>query len=98
MRYCINALGSGDTENCFKSCKFLQGIYANFITLNSIPNRGRDYNQKLSTMRASTLKCEHLCYNLIVRGSECQGSKFLPPISLDSFPHEGDRDDDEGFY
>ena len=99
MRYCINSLGSGDTENCFKSCKFLQGIYASYITL-KIPSRGRDYNQKLSTMRSSTLKCEHLCYNLIVRGSECQGSKFLPPISLDSFNagNEGDHDDDEGFY
>lgn len=99
MRFCINSLGSGDTENCFKTCKFLQSIYANFITLNSIPNRGRDFNQKLQTMRASTLKAEHVCYNLIVRGSECQGAKFLPPISLDSFPNEvrGDEDD-EGFY
>lgn len=101
MRYCINSLGSGDTDNCFKTCKFLQSIYAKFLTIGSVSNHGRDFMQKISTMRASTLKTEHVCFNLIVRGSECQGGKFLPPISLDMFTGDGGaagEDVDEGFY
>lgn len=100
MRYCINSLGSGDTDNCFKTCKFLQGVYAKFLTIGSVPNHGRDFMQKISTMRASTLKTEHVCFNLIVRGSECQGGKFLPPISLDMFTGDGAVGDDvdEGYY
>jgi predicted translin family RNA/ssDNA-binding protein len=101
MRYCINSLGSGDTENCFTTCKFLQNVYAKFLTIGSVPNHGRDFMQKMSTMRASTLKTEHVCFNLIVRGSECKaGGKFLPPPSLDMFTGEGagGEDVDEGFY
>lgn len=87
MRNCINSLGSGDTDNCFKTCKFLQNIYSNYLTLNSM--RSRDFSQKMSTMRASTLKTENVCYNLMVRGTE--GSKL---VSFD-----GACDDrDEGFY
>jgi predicted translin family RNA/ssDNA-binding protein len=88
MRNCINSLGSGDPDNCIKTCKFLQHIYSKYLTLNSV--RGRDFNQKMSTMRASTLKCEHVCYNLKVRGSE--GSKLV------SFDAAVDDDRDEGFY
>lgn len=88
MRNCINSLGSGDTDNCVKTCKFLQGMYAKYLTLNAV--RGRDFTQKMSTMRASTLKCEHVCYNLMVRGTE--GSKLV------SFDAAVDDDHDEGFY
>jgi predicted translin family RNA/ssDNA-binding protein len=88
MRNCINSLGSGDTDNCVKTCKFLQNIYSKYLTLNSV--RGRDFNQKMSTMRSSTLKCEHVCYNLMVRGTE--GSKLI------SFDAAVDEDRDEGFY
>lgn len=88
MRNCINSLGSGDTDNCFKTCKFLQNIYSKYLTLNSV--RGRDFSQKMTTMRASTLKCEHVCYNLMVRGTE--GSKLV------SFDGAADEDHDEGFY
>lgn len=88
MRNCINSLGSGDTDNCFKTCKFLQNIYSNYLTLNGM--RGRDFSQKMSTMRASTQKCENVCYNLMVRGTE--GSKLV------SFDGAVDDDRDEGFY
>ncbi|CRK90055.1 CLUMA_CG003776, isoform A [Clunio marinus] len=92
MRHCINSLGSGDTDNCFKTCKFLQNIYSKYLTLDSVPNRGRDFSQKMSTMRASTLKCEHVCYNLMVRGTE--GSKL---VSFDGATGV-DADNDEGFF
>ena len=89
MRNCINSLGSGDTDNCFKTCKFLQQIYAKYLTLGSVPNRSRDFSQKLSTMRASTIKCENVIYNLKVRGTE--GSKL---VSFDA----KEEDADEGFF
>lgn len=97
MRYCVNSLGSGDTENCFKTCSFLQKIYANFLKISAVPNHGRDFAQKISTMRSSTLKTEHVCYNLIVRGSE-QGGKFLPLMSLDMYTQDCGEDVDEGYY
>lgn len=88
MRNCINSLGSGDTDSCFRGCKFLQSIYSKYLRLNTV--RGRDFQQKMSTMRASTLKCETVCYNLMVRGSE--GSKLV------SFDAPRDEEADEGFY
>lgn len=89
MRTCINSLGSGDTDNCFKTSKFLQNIYSRYLTLNTVQNRNRDFSQKISTMRSSTLKCEHVCYNLMVRGTE--GSKLM---SFDP----AEEDADEGFF
>lgn len=88
MRNCINSLGSGDTDNCFKTCRFLQGILSKYLSLNSF--RGRDFSQKMSTMRASTVKCENVCYNLVVRGTE--GSKLV------SFETAREDDTDEGFF
>lgn len=92
MRNCINSLGSADTDKCFKSCQFLQGIYAKYLRLKPLHSRSRDFSQKMTTMRASTLKCEHVCYSLKVRGTE--GSNML---SFETVPGEG-ADVDEGFY
>lgn len=91
MRFCINSLGSGETDNCFKACKFLQNTYAHFLSLGSVPNHGRDFSQKISTMKVSTLKTEHVCYALVVRGTE--GAKF-PSIDI----KDANDDIDEGFY
>ncbi|KAG5670963.1 hypothetical protein PVAND_001192 [Polypedilum vanderplanki] len=93
MRYCINSLGSAEIDNCFKTCKFLQHVYAKFLTISSVPNHGRDFSHKLSTMKMSTLKSEHVCYQLKIRGTE--GAKF-PSLNLD-FSINND-DVDEGFY
>lgn len=91
MRNCINSLGSGDIDNCFKTCKFLQNMYSKYLTLNHVPSKARDFSQKTTTMRASTIKCENVCYNLKVRGTE--GSKL---VSFDAAPFDDDAD--EGFY
>lgn len=88
MRNCINSLGSSNIEGCFKTCKFLQNIFGKYLTI-IVPNRGRDFSQKLSTMRTSVLKCEHVCYNLMVRGTE--GSKLITYEAVEN-------DADEGFY
>lgn len=93
MRNSINSLGSGDIDNCFKTCKFLQNIYSKYLSLNNIPNRNRDMNQKMFTMRASTIKSENVCYNLMVRGKE--GAKMTP---LDSGHNDYEENLDEGFF
>lgn len=90
MRNNINSLGCGDTDNCFKTCKFLQNIYAKYLSIGSVPNHGRDFSQKISTMKMSTLKTEHVCYQLLVRGTE--GAKF-PSLEIAL-----NDDVDEGFY
>lgn len=89
MRNCINSLNFCDTERCFEGCKFLQNIYARYLTLCNFPNRSRDYSQKMSTMKQSVMKAENVCYNLKVRGTE--GSKLMSfDSNLDTV--------DEGFY
>ncbi|CAO1431600.1 unnamed protein product [Diamesa hyperborea] len=93
MRNSINSLGSGDIDNCFKTCKFLQNIYSKYLSLNNVPNRNRDMNQKMFTMRASTIKSEKVCYNLMVRGKE--GAKMSP---LDSGHNDYEENLDEGFF
>jgi Translin family len=75
MRFSINSLGCGNTENCFRVCRSLQEIYARFMTVAYVHNRSRDFSHKTATMRSSMLKCEEVCYNLKVRGTE--GSKLV---------------------
>jgi predicted translin family RNA/ssDNA-binding protein len=92
MRYSINSLGSGDTEICYQVCRKLQDIYARFMTISYIYKGYRDFSNKTSTMRSSMLKCEEVCYNLKVRGTE--GSKL---VQLDALQRD-DHDVDEGIY
>lgn len=92
MRCSINSLGCGDTDNCFKTCAFLQNMFSQYLSLNTIPNRGRDFSQKMSTMRMSCQKVENVCYNLVVRGTE--GAKLT---SLET-AYTADDDGDEGFF
>lgn len=33
MRKCINSLGSGDIEACFKACNFIQNMYSGYVSL-----------------------------------------------------------------
>lgn len=91
MRNCINSLGSGDTDNCFKTCKFLQNLFMKYMSVRTLSSRGRDFAMKVTTMRSSTLKCESVCYNLVVRGKE--GLKMM---SFDANPAE--EETDEGFF
>lgn len=93
MRYCINSLSSGDTDICLQVCRTLQQIYAKFMTVPYIHNRNRDFLNKLATMRASTLKCENVCYNLKIRGTE--GLKL---VHFDALHQQHDDDIDEGIF
>lgn len=91
MRHCINSLGSGNTDACFETNKFLQKILSYYMTVSNL--RSKDFSQKLFTLKQSTLKTEHVCYNLIVRGTE--KATLIPTDN----PHFQDfNDDDEGFY
>ena len=89
MRNCINSLGSSDTEKCYETCKFLQSIYSKFLTIRAPANRGRDFSQKMSTMRASTMKCENVCYNLKVRGTEGSNMMSFEAVQVDDHVDEG---------
>jgi len=88
MRRCINSLGSGDLDECFQSCKFLQDMNTGFMSIGYMQNR--DFGQKLFTLRQSVQKCENVCYNIKVRGGE---AAKLGGVLVDQ---KGDVD--EGFY
>lgn len=96
MRYCINSLSSGGTDICQQVCRTLQQIYAKFMTVPYIHNRNRDFTNKLATLRSSTLKCENVCYNLKIRGTEGLKLVHFDALNQPSLSH--DDDIDEGIY
>lgn len=94
MRRCINSLGSGDVNESFNSCKFLQKINTGFLSIGHMHNR--DFNQKVSTLRQSVLKCENVCYNIKVRGGEATRLGAENAALFSTVVAKGDED--EGFY
>ncbi|KAI8909860.1 Translin [Powellomyces hirtus] len=79
MRYAINTVARGNTENDTENdnttphrmCAFLRALEASFVQLDFDPARG-----KMPAMKASVAKVEKACYTLKVRGAE------LPPAHL----------------
>lgn len=51
-------------------------------------------SRKISTLRQSLLKTEMVCYNIKVRGTEA--AKWGNSTAKES--HDGNGEDDEGFY
>lgn len=94
MRNCINSLGSGNTDSCFDTNKFLQKVLSLYMSINPVPNRNKDLSQKIYTLKQSTLKTENVCYNLIVRGTE---KASLIPTDNPHF-HEFNDEEDEGYF
>lgn len=90
MRRCINSLGSGDTDECFNATNFLRQIYTGFSGIGHTNNR--DFGQKYTTLKQSMLKCETVCYNVKVRGTEAaKWGQGQTTTTLDD-------NKDEGFY
>jgi len=83
MRHCISSLGNGDFEACKRAGQFLQQVHTGFISAG--PVHHRDYSQKEWTLKQSLLKCENVCYNIRLRGSEA------------NFVNAPATDEDEGF-
>jgi len=87
MRLCINSLGMGKTDDCFKVCSFAQALSLEFSKLGHI--RSREYGYKMHTFQQSLQKMETTCYNIVVRGEE------MPKSLLASSLQE--KQQDEGY-
>ena len=67
MRLCINSVGSGNRELPFSLLPFFRALFRGFHSFSP----GIKYmGQKMSVLRSSLGKVEHVCYTLKVRGSE----------------------------
>ncbi|XP_058130325.1 translin-associated protein X [Anopheles ziemanni] len=97
MRKCINSLGSGNAESCFEHCRFLQELYAGFLSV--ISPRSRDFSHKMITLKQSLLKSENVCYNVTVRGGEAAKWGTTDDSSATQLQfHASKEDDDEGVF
>ncbi|XP_055710462.1 translin-associated protein X [Phlebotomus papatasi] len=97
MRRCVNSLGSGEVDNCFDSCRFLQSLHASFLGLG--PTHNREMSRKMYTLRQSVMKSEAVCYNLRVRGKEAAkwgAEENLLDKGVDSA--SANAEIDEGFF
>ncbi|KRT80210.1 hypothetical protein AMK59_7053 [Oryctes borbonicus] len=93
MRKCINNLGSGNIDDCFKTCAFVRNIYVGFSGLNL--SGQSPINRKFYTLKQSLAKMELVCYNIKVRGSEIP--KHMLATVVSSTPDEN-SDEDEGYF
>ncbi|XP_045481691.1 translin-associated protein X [Harmonia axyridis] len=92
MRRCINNLGIGNVEDCFKLCDCVRYINAGF--LGTITHGQKEIGRKVYTLKQSLAKMELVCYNLRIRGSEIP--KHMLVSVLDN--QQDLNEDDEGFY
>ncbi|KAL3286522.1 hypothetical protein HHI36_001027 [Cryptolaemus montrouzieri] len=92
MRRCINNLGIGNIDDCFKLCDCVRFINTGF--LGTISAGHKEIGRKVYTLKQSLAKMELVCYNLKIRGSEIP--KHMLATVLES-PQEL-NDEDEGFY
>lgn len=92
MRKCINTLGSGNVNECFKLCNYVKIINTGFLGL-VVPGN-REFNRKSYTLRQSLQKMELVCYNIHVRGSEIPKHMLLNVIESSDVS----SNEDEGFY
>ncbi|GJQ82416.1 putative A2A adenosine receptor binding protein [Trypoxylus dichotomus] len=93
MRKCINNLGSGNIDDCFKTCGFVRNIFVGFSGLNL--SGQSPINRKFYTLKQSLAKMELVCYNIKVRGSEIP--KHMLAAVVTSTPDEN-SDEDEGYF
>lgn len=94
MRKCINSIGSGQVETCFKICGFVKFILSGFMGSNNTGHK--EVGRKLYTLKQSLTKMEMVCYNIRVRGSEVP--KHMLGIVSSRHNLEDIRDEDEGYY
>lgn len=96
MRKCINSLGSGNIDDCFLTCNFVKNIYSGFLSVGNVSNN-REVNRKAFILKQSLYKMEHVCYNIVVRGSEIP-KHMLASVITTNTNTEVCSDDDEGFF
>nr|CAI5828973.1 unnamed protein product [Callosobruchus analis] len=92
MRRCINTLGVGNIEDCFKLCNFVRHINTGVLGLMSHSNK--ELSRKAYVLRQSLEKMELVCYNIQIRGTEIPKHMLINVIESSDV-----KDDiDEGFY
>lgn len=91
MRKCINNLGAGDIDGCYKMCNVVRKLYTGLQNIG--PNRNKEMSHKAFTLRQSLLKMEMVCYNIHVRGTEVPKHMLV-----DVLTHEDYGEEDEGFF
>ncbi|XP_066157785.1 translin-associated protein X isoform X2 [Euwallacea fornicatus] len=91
MRKCINTLGSGNVNDCFRICNFMRAIHTGFLSLSHSGNR--EISRKAYVLKQSLAKMELVCYNIQIRGSEIPKHMLLSVIDS----HDVEKEDDEGF-
>ncbi|KAJ8964670.1 hypothetical protein NQ314_004702 [Rhamnusium bicolor] len=92
MRRCINTLGIGNTNECFKLCNFVRYINAGFLGLMAPGNK--ELSRKAYVLRQSLTKMELVCYNIQIRGTEIPKHMLLSVIEATDVNAE----EDEGFF
>lgn len=111
MRKCINSLGTGNIEDCFKICNFVKDLYTGFLGtrkmnkliknlyiyfFSGVNNIGyKEFNHKMYVLKQSVMKMELVCYNIRVRGSEVPKHMLVNVLSSGNKEHD---EDDEGFF
>ncbi|KAK5648608.1 hypothetical protein RI129_003500 [Pyrocoelia pectoralis] len=95
MRRCINSLGSGNIEDCFRICNYVKDIYTGFLCINS--SGYKEVGRKVYTLKQSLQKMEYACYTIQVRGSEIPRHMLATVMNTVANP-EITNEDDEGFY
>lgn len=96
MRKCINNLGSGNIDDCFLLCNFVKNVYSGFVSIGNIQSC-REFGKKVYVLKQSLFKMEHVCYNIIVRGSEIPKHMLANVIPTSSIT-EVISEDDEGYF
>ncbi|XP_018569118.1 translin-associated protein X [Anoplophora glabripennis] len=92
MRRCINTLGVGNVDECFKLCDFVRYINTGFLGLISPGNK--ELSRKAYVLRQSLAKMELVCYNIQIRGTEVPKHMLIGVIESPDV----NTDDDEGFF
>ncbi|KAK9877544.1 hypothetical protein WA026_018651 [Henosepilachna vigintioctopunctata] len=94
MRRCINNLGIGNIEDCFRLCDCVKYINTGF--LGTMAPGHKEIGRKVYTLKQSLAKMELVCYNLKIRGSEIP--KHMLVAVLETQQEMNNEEDDEGFY
>ncbi|KAB0805165.1 hypothetical protein PPYR_02135 [Photinus pyralis] len=95
MRRCINSLGSGNIEDCFRICNYVKDIYTGFLGINT--SGYKEIGRKVYVLKQSLQKMEYACYTIQVRGSEIPRHMLATVINTVA-NSEINNEEDEGFY
>lgn len=97
MRKCINNLGSGNIEDCFRTCNFVKHMYNGFLLVGNSCS-SKEIGRKAYVLKQSLQKMEYVCYNIVVRGSEVPKHMLGNIIPTASSNNETIYSDDEGYF